>query len=137
MQLKYQTNLSEVLGKAKGFRPQGAASKERSNYRNSYHSGWVLAVLATLLMAATQFQDSAPQAPQVRGASSWAVPAVGVQLPVSVRPLVAVLARFGFEPRELGARKAALRARAWGILKALVRALGREFRGLATLQVGC
>ena len=88
-------------------------------------------------MAATQFQDSAPQAGRVPEVSSWEVPAVGAQLPVSVRPLVAVLARFGFEPRELGAPKAALRVRAWGILKALVRALGREFRGLATLKVGC
>lgn len=89
------------------------------------------------MMAATQFQDSAPQAPQVRGASSWAVPAVGAQLLVSVRALVGVLARFGFGAQELGARKAALRVRAWGILKAPVLALGREFRGLATLKVGC
>jgi len=58
-----------------------------------------------------------------------------VQLPVLVRVLVGVLARFGFEAAEWGTQKAALGARASGMAQVPLPALGREFAGLGTLKV--
>jgi hypothetical protein len=68
----------------------------------------------------------------VRGA---ALPA-GAQLPVPVRVLVGVRARFWFEAPEWGTQKAAFGDRGSGMAQVRLRALGLQFSGLGTLKVG-
>ena len=59
----------------------------------------------------------------------------GAQLPVPVRVLVGVLARFGFEALEWGTQKAAPVALASGMAQVPLRALELEFPGLGTQKV--
>lgn len=144
---KNNFNWSQVPSKAQSVLPQGTESKVRSSYRNCSRFGLVLArsptiahsasiVLAARIPTVARFQHSSPQGLRVRGASIWAVPAAGAQLPVPVPMLLGVRVRFRFEARDWETQQPALLAPASGMLKVSVPALGREFPGLGMEKVG-